>query len=595
MELLPVIGLVLGVLAVTALAARISFPAPVLLVVAGVAVSFVPGVPDYQVSPELVLSVLLPPLLFGAAFESSAVAIRRLLRPIAQLSVVLVLLTALAVAGVTVLLVPEMPFGAALALGAAVAPPDAVAAVAVARRVGLPRGLVTVLEGESLFNDATSLTLLRVAIGAVGMSGIAWWPAFGRFSWAAVGGLLIGLVLGWVFSQLRRRMTMPLTTTAMGLLAPFAAYEAGELAHASGVLAVVVCGLLLGHRSPQEVAAAVRLTESATWASVRFVLEGAVFALIGLQLVGIVRSLDTEQHHVWWVVALVPVTVILSRPVLISLIHLVSRVVPGRTARAGPRSIAALSWAGMRGVVSLAAVQALPVDLPFRSLIQVATVATIVGTLVLQGLTLPAVVRRLGIAEDRTSEDLAERAEARAAASAEITRQVDELQQQGRFSEPQAELMRKWAALRDWRNWDDPEQSKAFGRELSAVSDWRRALLGIERTVIVGLRNDGRLSEDVLTEMQHELDLEEALLERRSQAVDGHLEELPDAEDSPGSGGPQDPDEGHRSDQPGPAAEDDPAPVGPRPTPSWAGDAPAASALTTEAEHAAENLRRDTG
>ncbi|MET0967434.1 MAG: cation:proton antiporter, partial [Nakamurella sp.] len=177
--LIPVIGLVIGVLVVNAIALRIGFPPPILLVLAGFAVSFIPGVPGFELEPELVIAVLLPPLLFAAAFESSAVAIRKLLRPIFQLAVVLVLLTAFSVAFVLTAVIPAIPFAAALALGAIVAPPDAVAAVAVARRVGLPRRLITILEGESLFNDATSLVTLKVAIAAIGASSIAWAPAFG--------------------------------------------------------------------------------------------------------------------------------------------------------------------------------------------------------------------------------------------------------------------------------------------------------------------------------------------------------------------------------------------------------------------------------
>ena len=527
--LLPIIGLVIGVLIVNAAAARWRLPAPILLVVTGFAVSFVPGIPGYQLSPEFVLSVLLPPLLFGAAFESSAVAIKKLLRPIFQLAVVLVLLTAFSVAWVLTLVVPGMPLPVALALGAIVAPPDAVAAVAVARRVGLPRQLVTVLEGESLFNDATSLILLKVSIVAIGTASVSWLPAVGEFAWAAVGGVLIGGALGLILSFVRRKAQSPLTITALSLISPFAAYLLGEAAHASGVLVVVVTGLVLGYRSPTEVAASVRLTESATWAALRYVLEGAVFALIGLQLRAIVGSLDTNQQHVFLAIAAVLIVVIVSRPFFLMLIHLAFRLAPGTTQVIGARGVAALSWAGMRGVVSLAAAQTLPESTPFRSLLLVSTIAVIIGTLVLQGLSLPWVIRALGVAHDHRADDLRERAEAHAQASSEINARVDDLVQERKLSDRQADLMRKWASLRDWRNWDDDAQSRAFGQRLSVLSDWRRSLLGIERSVIVGMRNEGELSEDVLREMQHDLDLEEALLERRSDAVDSHLDELHDA------------------------------------------------------------------
>jgi Na+/H+ antiporter len=529
--LLPVIGLVLGVLLVHTAAVRLRVPSPILLVLVGFAVSFVPGIPAFELKPEFVLAVLIPPLLFGAAFESSAVAIRKLVRPIFQLSVVLVLLTAFSVALVLRWVLPDIPFAAALALGAIVAPPDAVAAVAVARRVGLPRRLVSVLEGESLFNDATSLVTLKVSITAIGASSVAWGPSVGEFAWASVGGLLIGAALGLALSFVRRRVMSPLVVTTLSLITPFAAYIAGEAAQASGVLVVVVTGLVLGYRSPQEVPASVRLTENATWAALRFVLEGAVFALIGLQLRNIVASLDTVGHHVFLAIVAVLLTVILSRPIWLAVIHLLVRMTPRAVEKVDDRGVLVLSWAGMRGVVSLAAAQTLPAATPYRSLLLVSTIAVIIGTLVLQGSSLPWVVRRAGVALDPREDDLRERAQAHAKAGEAINARVDELVEGGRLSDRQAEMMRKWASLRDWRNWDDDEESRAFGRRLSVLSDWRRALLGIERSVVVGLRNDGSLSEAVLQEMQHDLDLEEALLTRRSEAVDGHLEELSPPED----------------------------------------------------------------
>ncbi len=527
--LLPILGLVLGVLVVNTFATRYRLPAPILLVVIGFAVSFVPGVPGFELSPDLVLSVLLPPLLFGAAFESSAVALRQLLRPITQLAVVLVLLTSFSVALVLTAVLPDLPFAAALALGAIVAPPDAVAAVAVARRVGLPRRLVTVLEGESLFNDATSLVTLKVAIAAIGASSLAWGSAAAQFAWASVGGVLIGAALGVVLSFVRRKAQSPLTVTALSLISPFAAYAIGEEAHASGVLVVVVSGLVLGYRSPKEVPASIRLTETATWAALRFVLEGAVFGLIGLQLRAIFASLDRGHGHVFLAVVAVVATVIVSRPVWVLLIHAISRI--GKGGARGLRGVAAISWAGMRGVVSLAAAQTLPMDTPYRSVLLVCTIAVIMTTLVLQGLSLPWLIRRLGIAKDHSADDQLERAEAHAQASAAINKRVDEMLDAGQLSPRQAELMRKWASLRDWRNWDDDDKSRAFGERLSVLSDWRRSLLGIERSVIVDMRNAGTLTEDVLRQMQHDLDLEEALLERRSQAVDGHLESLPSEQD----------------------------------------------------------------
>ncbi|MEP6979265.1 MAG: Na+/H+ antiporter [Nakamurella sp.] len=524
----PLIGLIVGVLVVTTVATRFRLPAPILLVVVGFAISFIPGIPAFQVSPDLVLFVLLPPLLFAAAFESSAVAIRQLIRPILQMSVVLVLLTAFSVAFVLTAVLPGLPFAAGLALGAIVAPPDAVAAVAVGRKVGLPRRLVTVLEGESLFNDATALVTLKVAIAGIGASSLAWGSALGEFAWAALGGLAIGAALGLALSFVRRIAGSPLTVTVLSLLSPFAAYALGEKAHVSGVIVVVVAGLILGHRSPVEVAASVRLTEAANWAALRFTLEGVVFALIGLQLREIVNDLDPNEHHVFLALFVVLATVLVSRPFWLTVIHLLTRIGPGRS-HVGRKGVTALSWAGMRGVVSLAAAQTLPLDTPYRSLLLVCTTLVIIGTLVLQGLSLPWVIRRLGIVENRRADDQRQRAEAHSRTAEAIRQRVDELVGRNELSRRQADLMRRWAELRDWRNWDDDEESRKFGRRLGVVADWRRSLLSIERSVVVGMRNADELDEDVLLEMQHELDLEEALLERRSEAVSGHLEDLPDA------------------------------------------------------------------
>lgn len=525
---LPLIGLIVGVLMVTTIATRFRLPAPILLVVVGFAVSFIPGIPAFQVGPDLVLFVLLPPLLYAAAFESSAVAIRQLIRPILQMSVVLVLLTAFSVAFVLTAVLPDLPFAAALALGAIVAPPDAVAAVAVGRKVGLPRRLVTVLEGESLFNDATALVTLKVAIAGIGASSLAWGSAVGEFAWAALGGLAIGAALGYLLSFVRRIAGSPLTVTVLSLVTPFAAYAIGEQAHVSGVIVVVVTGLILGHRSPVEVAASVRLTEAANWAALRFTLEGVVFALIGLQLREIVAGLDPDQNNVMLSLAAVLLTVLISRPLWLTVIHVVTRIGPGQT-HVGRKGVTALSWAGMRGVVSLAAAQTLPLDTPSRSLLLVCTTVVIIGTLVLQGLSLPWVIRRLGIVEDSRADDRRQRAEAHSRTAAAINDRVDELIAQEALSERQADLMRHWAELRDWRNWDDDARAREFGRRLGVLADWRLSLLSIERSVIVEMRNADELDEDVLVEMQRDLDLEEALLERRSEAVDGHLEDLPDA------------------------------------------------------------------
>src|SRR6478609_5891726 len=319
-ELEQVVLLVVGVVIVNGIAARIRVPSPILLVIAGIAVSFIPAVPTVEVDPDVVLAVLLPPLLYAAAVESSVVAIRRALRAITQLAVGMVLVTAFAVAVVLHALIPAIPFAAAVALGAIVAPPDAVASVAIARKAGLPRTAVTVLEGESLFNDATSLVLLKVAIAGISVGTLAWGPAIGEFAWAAAGGVLIGAALGLVLSLVRRSIKSTLSITALSLVTPWLAYLIGESALASGVLTVVVTGLVLGFRSPADLPPEVRLTDGATWNSLQYVLEGSVFALIGLQLWDIVTAPDIGRAPTLLTAAAVLATVIVVRPLWIFLL-----------------------------------------------------------------------------------------------------------------------------------------------------------------------------------------------------------------------------------------------------------------------------------
>ena len=532
-ELWAIIGLVVGVLAVTGLSTMSRVPAPILLLVAGFGASFIPGVPTYALDPDIVLFVLIPPLLYAAAVESGVVAIKRLVRPIVQLAFGMVIVTAAAVAVVVHLLLPAIPFGAALALGAIVAPPDAVSAIAVGRRVGLPRAVMTVLEGESLFNDATSLTLLRVALAAVGAGSISWGPAIGQFAWSVAGGFGVGLAVGFLLSLIRRVVGMPLTLTVLSLITPFVAYLIGEEIRASGVLAVVTAGLLLGYRSPVDVPARVRLTEQATWDALRFVVEGVVFALIGLQLWHIVTAVDASVSGVVVTIVAVLGTVIVVRPLWVFVGALLARIRRPRSAERA-KNLAAVAWSGMRGVVSLAAAQTLPLDTPGRPVLLTCTVAVIVGTLVLQGLSLPWVIRRLRLSGDPRAQQDAERDAAWEEAAQAISSRIDEVAGQKGLPPRQVTMMHRWAAMRNWRSWSRAaaeDDTVAPLRRLAALQRWQREIVTIERDVFVQLRNSGRLSEEALRDLQRDLDLEEALLESRAadhpDDQEAHLEEMP--------------------------------------------------------------------
>lgn len=299
---LTLVAIAATVILIARLCEPIGVPAPLALLGVGVAASYVPGLPEVSMSPEVVLFGLLPPLLYAAALNTSLIDLRRLLTPILGLSVGLVLFTALGVAIVASWLLP-INFAVAFALGAIVAPPDAVAATAVARSIGLPRGTTTVLEGESLLNDATALVSLRTAVAAAGLAVHGAGHAgevttmsvaldFGR---AVLGGLVVGWLVFLVVAAVRRHLTETAADTALSFAVPFLAYVPAEKIHGSGVLAVVTAGLLLAHKAPVLQSASSRLSERINWASITFLLENAVFLLIGLQMQSIIARVDESE------------------------------------------------------------------------------------------------------------------------------------------------------------------------------------------------------------------------------------------------------------------------------------------------------------
>ncbi|MEU3312861.1 cation:proton antiporter, partial [Streptomyces sp. NPDC006662] len=311
MEVLPLVALVAVSAAVAGVARRTPVPAPLLLVAVGLVAAYVPGVPSYALDPHIVLPLLLPPLLHTAAVDSSYLDLRANMRPIALLSVGYVLFATLAVGYATYLVVPGLSLPVALVLGAVVAPPDAVAATAIARRLGLPSRVTTILQGESLVNDATAITAYNVALAAAVGTSAGWAGGVAEFLLASVGGVGVGLLLMVPIHQLRKRLREPLLQNTLSLLIPFVAYAAAERVHASGVLAVVVVALYLGHRNWQ-VDFATRLQEEAVWKVVAFVLESVVFALIGLQLPVVLRGLSEYEGlaAAWYAVAVFVVVVV---------------------------------------------------------------------------------------------------------------------------------------------------------------------------------------------------------------------------------------------------------------------------------------------
>jgi CPA1 family monovalent cation:H+ antiporter len=525
-EVALLVGLVLTVVAVSGLARSLRFPAPLLLVAVGVAGSFLPVADDLRPRPELLLVVLLPPLLYAAALKSSAIDIRHEIGPIVSLSVGLVLVTTVAVGLALHAAVPDIPLAAAMALGAIVAPPDAVAAVAVTRRAGLPRRAVTVLEGESLFNDATALVALRVSVAAVAGSVTAL-EAAGEFVGAAAGGAAIGLAVGLAVSVVRRRVTDSIGDTAISLTAPFLAFVPAEEVHASGILAAVVTGLVLAHRSPVDQDPGARLVEGATWSTLAFVLEGTVFVLIGLGLRDVAEAVDATAAELVTASLVVLAVVVLVRPLWIFGTAWLGTAATGGRIRPRPwPHLAAASWAGMRGVVSLAAALSLPLDFPQRELLIAVAVVVIVGTLGVQGLTLPAVIRRLGIRPPDPRDDALQRAHALEQASQAALARLDEMVAASPMPDPVVDALRQVANERALSTWERLGDQHNGEPPTVAYRRVRREMMRAEREILLSLRNEGEVDDTVVRSLQHELDLEEALLTQFEDADIAADEEL---------------------------------------------------------------------
>jgi Na+/H+ antiporter len=524
--------LVLGVAVVATLARRAGLPAPIVLVVAGLAVGLIPGIPHYRLDPEVVLALFLPPLLHQAALNSSLRDFKANRRPIGLLSVGLVLFSTVAVGLVAHWAIPSMPLAAAFALGAIVAPPDAVAAVAIGRRLSLPARLVTILEGESLVNDATALVAYRVAVAAVVTGTFSLADVGVRFMAASAGGVAAGLAAGWVVIWARRRLADdPLAENTIALLAPFAAYLPAEAVGASGVLAVVVAGLYLnrfydGPRGFDAVDSGARLQVQAVWRMIVYLLEGVIFALIGLQLPTVLEGPGSRSIAALLLdAAVVSAAVIAARIVWVFPATYLPRLLSRRIRAADPfpswQYPAVIAWTGMRGVVSLAAALALPytaaggTPFPERDTIQFVAFCVILVTLVLQGLSLPAVIRWLGVGGQR-GPDGREEATARQRTAEVALARLDELVTQAAVPEAVERKLRRrleerqrWAAKRLDGDGQVATRVQAVHASYNQV---RRELLRVERAEAVRLMEDGLIGSDTLHRFQRELDLEESQL-----------------------------------------------------------------------------------
>lgn len=554
--LLAVAG-VLIIVTVSLFAPRLGVAAPILLVLVGIGCSLIPGAPRILLEPEWILMIALPPILYSAAVNVPITDFRRDVETISALSVLLVIASAFATGWLIWWVLPDIGFAAAVALGAVISPPDAVAATSIGKKLGLPPRLVMILEGEGLVNDATALVMLRTAIAATAGS-ITFWGAIGDFVYAVLAGVAVGLLVGaltvWARSRIRQQ---PVLTTAISLTVPFLAYMPAENLHASGVIAVVAAGLVTGHQAPRRFSAVDRISDRTNWRTIQLLLENGVFLLMGFEITSIVADAESSGRGLWMAVALAAAcTVILFGVRILFVVPLIARLRarqrrvpevaeqldaaleavaegdqganPRRAARLqrwradaqfqathslGWRGGAVLAWSGMRGAVTLAAAQSLPSDIPYRAeLILIAFTVAII-TLVVQGGTLPLLIRILGIKgtnEEAEGREITRLAEEIIAARQAFLDQHALLRENGRPFAPEvlertrSRGLAATEALAAMVNDDDPDGHAQQHREL------RRQLVDVEQSVLLDARAGGTYSSHTLQRAQHFIDAESA-------------------------------------------------------------------------------------
>jgi monovalent cation/hydrogen antiporter len=508
-----------------ALANWLNVPYPITLVLGGLALALVPGIPPIQLPPELVLLVFLPPLLYSSAFFADLRALRADARVIALSAIGLVLATTLAIAAIAHELI-GLPWAMSFVLGAIVSPTDPAAATAIMRRVGAPRRTINVLEGESLFNDATALVAYKVALAAAVGESISAGHTVLEFCRDAGGGIAIGLVVGFVIAEVRKRVTDVNTELTISLFSAYGAFIPANELGLSGVLAVVTCGVYLGFRAPEIASLESRMQGEALWSILTFLLNAALFILIGLQLRTIVDGLaGTPADEVLRYTAAVCATVIGVRFLWNFLVTAIIRTLDRRPSqvarRASWQARIVGGWSGMRGAVSLAAALALPLTthagapLPGRELIQFITFALILVTVVGQGLTLPWLIRRLGVVEEGDEEER-EEVRARLVIARAALDRVAELEEEEWTRDGTVERVRRLYEFRQRRfkiraGKIDDEDGLEEGSFL--YQRMMHEIYAAQRQALVGLRNERQISYEVMRRVQRELDLEESRLE----------------------------------------------------------------------------------
>jgi CPA1 family monovalent cation:H+ antiporter len=515
---LELLGLLVALGALLALSPTLRLPLPILLVLGGVALGFIPGLPHVALPPDVVLVAVLPPLLYSAAFFTSLRDLRQNKRPISLLAFGLVATTMATVAVVAHAWI-GLPWAVAFTLGAIVSPTDALASTEIASRLGAPRRIVSLIEGESLVNDGTALVLYKAAIGAAVGGAFSLLDTSGRVVLNVIGGIAIGLAVGYVVRQVRKRLDDPPIEVAIAVLSGYLAYLPAVAAGVSGVLAAVTIGVYMGWHTPELTNERTRLSGDAFWEILVFLVNALLFVLVGLQLRRIVDELSgIATWRLAGYAALVCAAVIVTRivwvPVFTYLPRWLFRTIREHDPYPPWQFPAFISWAGIRGAVSLVAALALPTHFPQRALIVFLTFTVIVATLVLQGLTLPALLRALGISDDGGAER--EDAKARIKAAEAALARLEELVEDGVVRPDTADRLRGAFGFRvnRFRARFDENDDGAIEEQSAAYQRVMRQLLDAERAALVALRNDGVIDDAVMHRVQRDFDLEAARLDQ---------------------------------------------------------------------------------
>src|ERR687884_427656 len=521
---LLIAGLLVAVAVLSTLARQLSVPYPIVLVVGGALLGFVPGLPEVELDPEVVLVVFLPPLLYGSSIFANFNDFRANLRALTLSTVGLVLATMCAVAWAAHVLIPGLPWEAAFVLGAIVSPTDPLAAATIMRRLDAPRPMVSSIEGEGLFNDATALVAYRVAVAAVVAGSFSLADAALKFVLGAAGGVAIGLAVGWIVAQIRKRVTDAQVSVTISLLTGYAAFVPADAIGASGILATVTAGIYMGIRGPQILPARTRLQGYFVWDILDFIINAILFVLIGLQLRAVVDGLSGYSASTLggYAVAVTGVVVGARLVWLFTvpyLIRAIDRRPAQRARRVGARWRLVMAWSGMRGAVSLAVALALPFTtdagggFPERDLIIFLTFAVIFFTLIVQGLSLPALIRRLGVSDGGADAD--EEVRARLVATNAALAQIDALMGEEWTRDDTVERMR---ALYEYRK----RRFAARGGEIEddgyedrslAYQQMLQLVLKAQREALLRMRSNGELSNEMMNRILRELDFEESRLE----------------------------------------------------------------------------------